>query len=147
MFVHCDSKTSDKTLCFLTVEDVLENIPDSHHKCFIKQYLKDWPYPHVTQYRVGQFLNAELNGVPQRCEVQVVDCSLVQVIFQVSIIAAAKIMFFPSRVYLKYLTLCSCHTQDNQQKEWIYRGSVRLDQHRARILGLNGVEECNDDSE
>ncbi|XP_050923630.1 histone-lysine N-methyltransferase SETDB1-A isoform X2 [Lates calcarifer] len=100
------------------LEDVLENIPDSHHKCFIKQYLKDWPYPHVTQYRVGQFLNAELNGVPQRCEVQVVDCSLVQVIFQ-----------------------------DNQQKEWIYRGSVRLDQHRARILGLNGVEECNDDSE
>ncbi|GAA6227261.1 histone-lysine N-methyltransferase SETDB1-B-like isoform X2 [Lates japonicus] len=100
------------------LEDVLENIPDNHHKCFIKQYLKDWPYPHVTQYRVGQFLNAELNGVPQRCEVQVVDCSLIQVIFQ-----------------------------DNQQKEWIYRGSVRLDQHRARILGLNGVEECNDDSE
>lgn len=70
---------------FFTVENVLDEIPDSPHKTFMNQYLKDWPFPHLTQYRVGQTLNAELNGVQQRCEVQVVDSSLIQVVFQVSI--------------------------------------------------------------
>lgn len=68
------------------MEDVLDVLPDSLHKTFMTKYLKDWPYPHLTQYSVGQILNVELNGVQQRCEVQVVDSSLMQVVFQVSII-------------------------------------------------------------
>lgn len=71
------------------MEDNLEDIPDGPHKYFIKQYLKDWPYPPLTQYKVGQSFNAELNGVLERCEVQVVDCSLVQVVFQVCIFSTA----------------------------------------------------------
>ncbi|XP_070777246.1 histone-lysine N-methyltransferase SETDB1-B-like [Enoplosus armatus] len=99
------------------LEDVLDDIPDSPHKFFMKQYLKDWPYPRLTQYRAGQSLNVELNGVQQRCEVQVVDCSLIQVVFQ-----------------------------DNQHKEWIHRGSIRLE-HMARFLDMKGVEENKDDSD
>ncbi|XP_071355737.1 histone-lysine N-methyltransferase SETDB1-B-like isoform X1 [Trachinotus anak] len=98
------------------LEDVLEDVSDSSHKHFMKQYLKDWPYPHLTQYRAGQALNVELNGVQQRCEVQVVDSSLIQVVFQ-----------------------------DNQHKEWIHRGSIRLE-HMARFLELKAAEERNNGS-
>lgn len=63
----------------------MDDIPDGPHKSFIRQYLRDWPYPHLTKYRVGQNLSAEYNGEQQRCEVHAVDCSLMQVIFQVSI--------------------------------------------------------------
>lgn len=104
-------------LFFFTVENVLDEIPDSPHKTFMNQYLKDWPFPHLTQYRVGQTLNAELNGVQQRCEVQVVDSSLIQVVFQ-----------------------------DNQQKEWIHRGSIRLE-HMARFLEKKEAEQHDDDSD
>ncbi|XP_038583919.1 histone-lysine N-methyltransferase SETDB1-B-like [Micropterus salmoides] len=99
------------------LENVLDEIPDSPHKTFMNQYLKDWPFPHLTQYRVGQTLNAELNGVQQRCEVQVVDSSLIQVVFQ-----------------------------DNQQKEWIHRGSIRLE-HMARFLEKKEAEQHDDDSD
>ncbi|KAM9340151.1 histone-lysine N-methyltransferase SETDB1-B-like [Symphorus nematophorus] len=98
------------------LENALDDLPDGPHKNFMNQYLKDWPYPHLTQYSVGQGLNVELNGVQQRCEVQVIDCSLVQVIFQ-----------------------------ENQHKEWIYRGSTRIE-HMARFLNLKGMEEYNDGS-
>ncbi|XP_076610748.1 histone-lysine N-methyltransferase SETDB1-B-like isoform X2 [Chaetodon auriga] len=98
------------------LEDVLDDIPDSRHKSFMNQYLKDWPYPHLTQYKAGQSLNVELNGAQQRCEVQLVDSSLMQVVFQ-----------------------------ENQHKEWIHRGSIRLE-HMARFLELKGVEEQSDDS-
>ncbi|XP_026156152.1 histone-lysine N-methyltransferase SETDB1-B-like [Mastacembelus armatus] len=97
------------------LEDVLEDIPDSPHKFFMKQYLNDWPYPHLTQYRVGQSFNVDLNGVQQRCEVQVVDCSLIKVVFQ-----------------------------DNQQKEWLYRGSMRLE-HMTKFLELKKKEESKKD--
>ncbi|XP_076610742.1 histone-lysine N-methyltransferase SETDB1-A isoform X2 [Chaetodon auriga] len=66
------------------LEDVVDDIPDSRHKSFMSRYLKDWPYPHLTQYKAGQSLNIELNGVQQRCEVQVVDSSLMQVVFQIN---------------------------------------------------------------
>lgn len=99
------------------LEEVLDHIPDSPHKCFMKQYLQDWPYPRVTHYRPGQSFNAELNGALQRCEVQVVDSSLIQIIFQ-----------------------------DNQHKEWIYRGSIRLE-HNARLYKLKETEEPKDDSD
>ncbi|XP_029023386.1 histone-lysine N-methyltransferase SETDB1-B-like [Betta splendens] len=88
------------------LEDNLEDVPDGPHRDFLKQYLKDWPYPHLTQYKPGQTFNAELNGVLQKCEVQVVDSSLIQVVFQA-----------------------------NQQKEWIHRGSIRLE-HMTRFLEL-----------
>ena len=90
LLLHCHTSQYKEiySVCFVflsTVKDALDDIPDSPHKHFMKQYIKDWPYPHLTQYRAGQTLNAELNGVQQRCEVQVVDCSLIQVVFQVSI--------------------------------------------------------------
>lgn len=99
------------------LEDVVDDIPDSPHKCFMKKYLKDWPYPHLTQYRDGQSINVELDGEQQRCEVQQVDSSLMQVIFQ-----------------------------DNQHREWIYRGSMRLE-HMARFLELKERGEPEDDSD
>lgn len=67
------------------MENVADDIPEGPHKDFIEHYLKKWPYPQLTQYRLGQTLNAELNGVLQKCEVQIIDCSLMQVVFQVSI--------------------------------------------------------------
>ncbi|XP_053190332.1 histone-lysine N-methyltransferase SETDB1-A-like [Scomber japonicus] len=86
------------------LKDALDDIPDSPHKYFMKQYLKAWPSPHLCQGKVGQLLNVELNGVQQRCEVQVVDCSLIQVVFQ-----------------------------GDQHIEWIHRGSIRVE-HVAKFL-------------
>ncbi|KAI9540106.1 hypothetical protein NQZ68_002040 [Dissostichus eleginoides] len=60
--------------------DPLDDIPDGSHKSFMRRYLKAWPYPPQTQYRVGQAINAELNGVIQRCTVQTIDSSLFKVL-------------------------------------------------------------------
>lgn len=70
----------------MSVSEAVDDIPDCPQKFFMKQYIKDWPYPHLTQYKAGQSLTAELNGVQQKCEVQVLDCSLILVVFQVCII-------------------------------------------------------------
>ncbi|XP_040909507.1 histone-lysine N-methyltransferase SETDB1-B-like [Toxotes jaculatrix] len=78
--------------------DPLDDIPDITHKNFMKEYLDSWPDPPQTQYKVGQLIDAEFDGVQQRCEVQVVDSSLIQVVFQ-----------------------------KDQHKEWVYRGSMRLE--------------------
>ncbi|XP_031722195.1 histone-lysine N-methyltransferase SETDB1-B-like isoform X1 [Anarrhichthys ocellatus] len=96
------------------LENVVDDIPECPHKSFMTQYLKDWPYPHLTQYRPGQSLNVEFSGVQQRCEVQLVDSSLMQVLFQ-----------------------------DTQHKEWIHRGSMRLE-HMARFLEMKAEEHRND---
>ncbi|XP_060948666.1 histone-lysine N-methyltransferase SETDB1-B-like [Limanda limanda] len=93
------------------LEDVLEGLPDNNHRCFMKRYLKDWPFPHSTQYKAGQTVHVELNGVQTSCEVQEVDCSLIMVEFET-----------------------------NHLEQWIYRGSVRLQQHMARILESNENE-------
>ncbi|XP_072246988.1 histone-lysine N-methyltransferase SETDB1-B-like [Leuresthes tenuis] len=93
------------------LEDTIDDIPDGPHKCFMKQYLMNWPYPHLTHYKVGQSINVEVNGAQQKCEVVVVDCSLIQVVFQ-----------------------------DNPNKEWIHRGSLRLE-HMAKFLKLKGLQE------
>lgn len=82
MIFHISSKQS--FLFSLTVTDALEDIKDDAHRNFMKDYLKMWPYPRQTQYKVGQMINVELNGIQERCEVQAVDCSLMQVLFQVS---------------------------------------------------------------
>ncbi|XP_028453187.1 histone-lysine N-methyltransferase SETDB1-A [Perca flavescens] len=86
--------------------DPLDDIPDGNYKNFVKQYLKAWPYPPQTQYRIGQAVNAELNGVVQKCEVQAIDSSLIQVV-----------------------------VETDQRKEWIYRGSTCLE-HMSNIKGL-----------
>ncbi|CAJ1083282.1 histone-lysine N-methyltransferase SETDB1-B-like [Xyrichtys novacula] len=99
------------------LKNSLNDLPDSPHKSFMTRYLKDWPYPHLTQYKAGQSINVELDDVQQKCEVLVVDSSLIQVIFQ-----------------------------ESQQKEWVYRGSTRLE-HMTRILKLREIEEQMSDSE
>lgn len=77
----------------LKVEDVLDDVPDGPHKGFMRLYLKDdWPYPRLNKYRIGQTFNVELNGVQQMCEVQAVDSSLIQVVFQVSIFKKKSIL-------------------------------------------------------
>ncbi|XP_051246537.1 histone-lysine N-methyltransferase SETDB1-B isoform X3 [Dicentrarchus labrax] len=96
------------------LENVLDDVPDSPHKSFMSRYLRDWPNPHLTQYKAGYILNAELNGVQQRCEVQEVDSSLIHVVFK-----------------------------DNQHKEWIHRGSIRLE-HMARFWELRRVQDVSD---
>ncbi|TNN59953.1 Histone-lysine N-methyltransferase SETDB1-B [Liparis tanakae] len=99
------------------LEVALNDIPEGPHKSFMTQYLKDWPFSHLTQYRAGQNLNAELHGAQQRCQVQMLDCSLMQVVFK-----------------------------DTQHKEWIHRGSMRLE-HMARFLEMKGAEEGENDSD
>ncbi|KAG8005248.1 Histone-lysine N-methyltransferase SETDB1-B [Nibea albiflora] len=97
------------------LEDVLEDLPDGPHKYFMRRYLKDWPCPLLIHYTAGQTLNVELNGVQQKCEVQVVDSSLIQVVFQ-----------------------------NNQHKEWIHRGSIRLE-HMTRFLELQAAHKDDSD--
>ncbi|XP_073339746.1 histone-lysine N-methyltransferase SETDB1-B-like isoform X2 [Pagrus major] len=99
------------------LENVLDDVANTRHSSFMSQYLRDWPYPHLTHYIAGQSLNAELNGVLQRCEVQVVDSSLIQVVFQ-----------------------------ENQHREWIHRGSIRLE-HMSRFLELKALQEYESDSD
>ncbi|XP_028256655.1 histone-lysine N-methyltransferase SETDB1-B-like [Parambassis ranga] len=97
------------------VEDVLDDLSNHMHRCFMKKYLRDWPYPYLTQYKPGQTINVELDGVQQASEVQVVDCSLMQVCFQ-----------------------------HNQHQEWIHRGSFRLE-HMTRFLDTEEEKESEDD--
>ncbi|XP_070703085.1 histone-lysine N-methyltransferase SETDB1-B-like [Pempheris klunzingeri] len=94
-------------LVFRPLPDPLDDVPDEAYKKFLKDYMKVWPYPPQTHYRVGQTINAELNGVQQRCEVLVVDSSLIEVVFE-----------------------------RDQHKEWIYRGSPRLEHM------INMMKEC-----
>ncbi|KAM8767872.1 histone-lysine N-methyltransferase SETDB1-A isoform 1-T1 [Acanthopagrus schlegelii] len=84
--------------------DPLDDILDENHRNFIKLYLEAQPYPPQTQYRVGQIINAEFEGFLQKCEVLKVDCSLMQVVFQ-----------------------------RDKHKEWIYRGSIRLE-HMKKMM-------------
>lgn len=63
----------------------MDDIQDDTHKNFLKEYIRSWPYPPQTQYKIGQIINAKLNGSQQRCEVLAVDCSLIQVAFEVSV--------------------------------------------------------------
>ncbi|XP_034456370.1 histone-lysine N-methyltransferase SETDB1-A isoform X3 [Hippoglossus hippoglossus] len=75
----------------------LDDIPDATHKNFMKGYLNSWPNPLLTHYPQGEIVQAEHNGVQKKCEVVMVDSSLIHVLFQ-----------------------------EDQHKEWIYRGSMRL---------------------
>lgn len=96
------------------LENSLDDLPESPHKFFMARYLKDWPYPHLTQYKPAMKTNIELNGVLQKCEVQNVDCSLIQVFFL-----------------------------EDKKTEWIYRGSTRLE-HMGKILKLKDTAKEQD---
>ncbi|XP_027892924.1 histone-lysine N-methyltransferase SETDB1-A-like isoform X1 [Xiphophorus couchianus] len=85
-------------LVYRALDNPLDDIPDEIHRDFMKEYLKVWPYPPQTQYKVGQTIKADYEGVMQKCEVTAVDCSLVEVIFE-----------------------------SDKHKEWLYRGSLRLE--------------------
>ncbi|KAM4725045.1 uncharacterized protein FYW61_013303 isoform 2-T2 [Anableps anableps] len=85
-------------LVYRPLENPLDDIPDQIHREFMREYLRVWPYPPQTQYKVGQTIKADYEGVMQKCEVIMVDCSLVEVIFE-----------------------------SDKHKEWIYRGSLRLE--------------------
>lgn len=80
------------------LKNPLDDIVDKMHKIFMRDYLDEWPYPPRVQYCVGQKILAMLDDHLQSCEVVKTDSSLIQVVFEV-----------------------------NQQKDWIYRGSPRLE--------------------
>lgn len=48
------------------------------------EYIREWPFLPQIAYMVGEIIKAELNGAQQECVVEVVDCSLIQVLFLVS---------------------------------------------------------------
>ncbi|XP_061738148.1 histone-lysine N-methyltransferase SETDB1-B-like [Nerophis ophidion] len=88
----------------------VEDIQDEAHRSFMAQYLRDWPYPHLTQYKPGQTASVEFNDEYHKCKVELVDSSLIQVLFKF-----------------------------DQHKEWIHRGSIRLE-HMPRFLELRRRE-------
>ncbi|XP_049606934.1 histone-lysine N-methyltransferase SETDB1-B [Syngnathus scovelli] len=90
--------------------DPTEDIQDEAHQGFMRQYLRDWPYPHLTQYKPGQNASVEFNGTLQRCKVEMVDSSLIMAV-----------------------------SECNQHKEWIHRGSIRLS-HMPRFLEMRRRE-------
>lgn len=100
------------------MDDTLEDIFDGTHKSFMKQYLKNWPFPHLTHYKIGQSINVDLNGVLSKCTVDAVDSSLMQVVFEVSISFCAVfssdfcLFCFP----VKYLTCFLCLGQSHKIK-------------------------------
>ncbi|XP_041738795.1 histone-lysine N-methyltransferase SETDB1-A isoform X1 [Coregonus clupeaformis] len=83
--------------------EVWEDIENEANREFIKDYIKVYPYPPMAQYRPGQLVNVEFEGVQRRTEVEQIDCSLLCVVFK-----------------------------DDEHKEWVYRGSLRLE-HMANI--------------
>ncbi|XP_043993287.1 histone-lysine N-methyltransferase SETDB1-B-like isoform X2 [Gambusia affinis] len=98
------------------MSDPLGDLVDGPHKCFMEQYLRSWPYPHLTHYKEGQILKIELNGVHQKCQVELVDCSLMKVVFE-----------------------------ENGETDWIHRGSLRLE-HMSKFLELKQNRESKADS-
>lgn len=67
-----------------TVANPLEEIANEQHRCFMMEYIREWPFLPQIAFMVGETINAELNGAQQKCVVEVVDCSLIQVLFLVS---------------------------------------------------------------
>nr|XP_057903051.1 histone-lysine N-methyltransferase SETDB1-B-like [Doryrhamphus excisus]XP_057903052.1 histone-lysine N-methyltransferase SETDB1-B-like [Doryrhamphus excisus] len=90
--------------------DPVDDIQDEAHQRFMQQYLRDWPYPHLTQYKPGQIASVEFNGDHHKCKVEMVDSSLIMVFFEF-----------------------------DKHKEWIHRGSIRL-AHMPRFLELRRRE-------
>ena len=73
----------------VAVVDPWEDIHNDAHRRFIRGYLKVWPYPPMADYGVGEQLNVECEGVQRACEVLHTDCSLMHVLFKVSVFLGA----------------------------------------------------------
>lgn len=93
-------------LFLVTVDEPLDDIANEHHRNFMKDYRRDWPYPPWIHYKVGQIINAERNGVQQRCVVEAVDSSLIQVLFQVSIFNWIPCVFYSYMLLWINSSLC-----------------------------------------
>lgn len=85
-------------LVFNPLPDPLDDLRDEEHHNFMKEYLERMPYPAHTQFRVGQKIKVERDGAFEACTVLTLDSSLMEVLY-------AK----------------------DEEKEWIYRGSLRLE--------------------
>lgn len=110
----------------------LDVISDKMHKNFMQEYLDKWPYVPKVQYCVGQNIFATFNGVLQACEVLITDSSLIQVVFEVGLAAPLQhylLTCFSQNVFANRIYNCLCNVvfQFTEHKEWIYRGSPRLE--------------------
>ncbi|XP_034017084.1 histone-lysine N-methyltransferase SETDB1-A-like isoform X2 [Thalassophryne amazonica] len=105
-------------LLYKPPENVVDDIPAGIHKTFMKSYLKDWPFPQVIHFRVGQTISVERNGAYRKCEVQQVDCLLVKICFQ----------------------------GEDEHKEWLHRGSFRLEANMSKFAELEAKENATKDT-
>lgn len=78
--------------------DPLDDIRNEEHKSFMREYLQRMPYPPHTQFRVSQKIKVLRDGALESCTVLQLDCSLMEVVYD-----------------------------KDEEKEWIYRGSIRLE--------------------
>ncbi|XP_030003035.1 histone-lysine N-methyltransferase SETDB1-A isoform X2 [Sphaeramia orbicularis] len=88
-----------------------DDIPEGMHRNFIEQHTKWLPNPPLTQCVMGQTMKAMFKDALQKCSVLQIDFNLIEVLF----------------------------TED-QHKEWIYRGSPRLE----HIINMTKYLESND---
>ncbi|KAI4886848.1 hypothetical protein NFI96_021447, partial [Prochilodus magdalenae] len=84
-------------------KNIYEDIEDEGPRIEVEEYLKAYPNPIFVVVRVGQESKAERDGKWEDCTISQVDGSLIQI----------------------------CYTKD-KEKEWLYKGSNRLD-HIQRI--------------
>lgn len=85
-------------LVSMQLADPVEDIRDEVHKDFMKDYLSRMPYPPHTQFRVDQTVNVLRDGVLETATVMELDSALMLVAYA-----------------------------NDDEREWIYRGSVRLE--------------------
>jgi len=115
-------------LCCVAVEDPAADIAGDAHRRFIGEYLKLWPQPPMAHFIEGHTLNVECDGVQKTCKVLKTDYSLMQVCFPVSLQFSTCTCVFG--ILIAGLTVeCACllQHQHSGHKEWIYRGSMRLE--------------------
>lgn len=76
------------------VGKIMKIVTKVNRKDLDLEYLDVWLHRPLVQYRVGQTINGELNGVQQTCEVLVIDSSLIQVVFQVGTCKYCSLKYF-----------------------------------------------------
>ncbi|CAL9691682.1 unnamed protein product [Knipowitschia caucasica] len=85
-------------LVYNPLPEPLDDIRDEEHKKFMKEYVERMPYPPQTQFREGQVIKVRHNGELKSCTVVRLDSSLMEIEYD-----------------------------DEDYKEWIYRGSMKLE--------------------
>lgn len=81
---HTSIKRQDFSPVSSSVESISdEDIEDKTYKDFLVEYLRVYPYTPMAQYRLGQHINTEHNGIQKRCQVEAIDSSLIHILFQV----------------------------------------------------------------